>query len=834
MSDSIKRRDFIKTASLAGASIAIANPVYAVRFLPGDNTEIKNDFFTVSFDKKKGTINIYRNNGATLITGATTCVNLPAGHAGSRTGKRSIASGDYKHTVGSTTFSDPIGSGEKLIIFSIDTEKKTDFEIHLSLYDNLEAITIETICKNVSDNDLIINSLEPLRVIKNEGGILNVPGVLKCITNGEMYYDAGTIHEFGNNKDAITSGNLKGVKLSNGPIPSQSETIHSWWNAGFFSGYDKEGLVLGYLENHLCLGNLLISKTASNEISFVAESVYAPQLILRYGKTISSNRFIINIAGSLYTALENYADAVGKVNKARTRSIVNGWCSWFYTLAQVSEDEVISNTEFASKHLQQFGLEYIQVDEGYQRWHGDWEGNKRFPHGMKWLADKIKSYGFKAGLWISPYVVSEPTEVFQKHPEWLLKKEDGSLKRIGNWDENAEPPADENPKRYGLDITHSGAAKWLHDLIDTIVNNWGYEMIKIDFVAWSILAADRFYDPTLSSAEVYRRGMEIMRSAAGEKCHILECGPGAITVGLIDSMRIEADVNYGFSEAAWKTYFLHPAGSLSAAAKRYYFHKRTSINDADHICISLLSNQQAEAAATLIALSGGNMISGDRLTQLDTYKLEILKKITPSFGEAATPVDLFDGEMQSVFALKIKKEFGDLIAIGWTIIGFFNSSLTETVEKKFSLKRLWLEPDKTYLAFDFWKQQFIGEVSGELKVTIQPGSVTLLTLHEKSGKPQFISTDRHVLQGAVEIEDVKWNENTKIFSATSKGPLNTSHNVSVYIPEPHSWTWDGSGLYHDYNSYSLKLADKNIVQVHVSFEESEKLHWEINCNEFFK
>ena len=59
---------------------------------------------------------------------------------------------------------------------------------------------------------------------------------------------------------------------------------------------------------------------------------------------------------------------------------------------------------------------------------------------------------------------------------------------------------------------------------------------------------------------------------------------------------------------------------------------------------------------------------------------------------------------------------------------FFQCSLTETVEKKFSLKRLWLEPDKTYLAFDFWKQQFIGEVTGELKVTVQPGSVTLTHL----------------------------------------------------------------------------------------------------------
>ena len=822
MTDPLKRRDFLKTLSLAGASIALANPVSAKASAPGsDRNEIKNDHFTVSFDKKNGTINIYRNNGVALLVGGTACVNSDR--------KIYISPATHKYSVDAKSFTDPNGPGKSLIILCKDKSKKSDAEIRLSLHDRIKAITIEVICKNVSAHDIVIKSIEPVRVIKNEGGMLNVPGISKCITNGEMYYDAGTIHEFGKKDDAISSGNLKGVKLANGSISSQSETIHSWWNAGLFGGYENEAFALGYLENNSCLGNLLIAKTDPGEISFLAESVYAPQLILKPGKAISSNRLMINTGADIYAVLEAYADAVGKVNNARARSIVNGWCSWFYTLSQVSEDEVVSNTEFAAKHWKQFGLEYIQIDEGYQRWHGDWEGNSRFPHGMKWLADKIREHGFKPGIWISPYVISEPTEVFQKHPDWLLKKADGSLKRIGNWQEGSDPPADENPKRYGLDITHPGAAKWLDDLISTIVNDWGYEMIKIDFVAWSILAAERYYDPTLSSAQVYRRGLEIMRTAAGDKCHILECGPGTTTVGLIDSMRIEADVNYGFSNTAWETYFVHPVCSASAAAKRYYFHKRTWINDVDHICLDLLNNQQSEAAATLVALSGGNMMSGDRLTQLDKYKLDILKKVTPSFGEAATPVDLFDDEMQSVFALRIKKTFAQ-----WTIVAFFNADLVQTIEKKFSLRRLRLEPGKTYLAFDFWKQRFVGEITGEIKVTIQPGSVVLLTLHEKSGNPQFISTDRHVLQGALEIENTNWNEAMKTMSGISIGPLNTSHNAFVYLPQSHPWTWSGSGLFQDHDSYSLKLVDNNIIRVRINFDKNNRVRWEIKPNEFLK
>jgi Melibiase len=751
-----------------------------------------------------------------LLTGATACVNLAPAR------RRSAAADDYRHAVHTDTRKDVLGTARRLTAVCQDPRKEVDLELRVSIYDEFPAIAVDVSCRNVSGRDLAIHSLEPVRAVEREGGALHSAGVSKCLTNGEMYFDTGSLHELGTRGGAISSGRLKGVTLANGPIGGEHATIHSWWNVCLFRGYDQPGIVLGFLENSLGLGNLLVSKAAAGTNSFVAESVHAPLVTLRPGQTIRSTPLLIMSAANPYAALERYAGAVGKAHRARTRSIVNGWSSWFYTLSQVSEAEMVANSAFAAKHLKPFGLEYIQVDEGFQRWHGDWEGNERFPHGMKWLADRIRSDGFKPGIWLSPYVISEPTEVFREHPEWLVKNPDGSPQRIGNWPADAAPPADEKPRRYCLDITHPGAARWLHRLVDTVANDWGYEMIKIDFVAWSILAARRYHDSAVSSAQAYRRGMEIMRRAAGDRCHILECGPGATTVGLIDSMRIEADVYYGFAEAAWDTYFRHPACSASAAAKRFYFHKRTWINDVDHLCTDLLNNQQAEAAATLIAMSGGNMMSGDRLTHLEPYKIEVLKKITPAFGEAAIPVDLFDTDMPSVFALRIEKPFGE-----WTVAAFFNADLTAQIEKQFPLSRLWLAPGKTYVAFDFWKQQLIGEVKDEVKVRVQPGSVTLLALHERPDRPRVISTDRHVLQGAVEIRDTRWDEGSRTLTGVSIGPRHTTHTVSVYVPGKHPWTWDGSAFFRDHGSYSLRLVDSNVIEVRVRFDASEEVRWKI-------
>lgn len=85
---------------------------------------------------------------------------------------------------------------------------------------------------------------------------------------------------------------------------------------------------------------------------------------------------MLTVAPNPYTALETYAEFMGRLHTARTSSILNGWRNWFFTYEHVTEDEVLRNAEFAARTLKPLGLEYIQVDEGFQRWHGEWEGER--------------------------------------------------------------------------------------------------------------------------------------------------------------------------------------------------------------------------------------------------------------------------------------------------------------------------------------------------------------------------------------------------------------------------------------------------------------------------
>lgn len=785
-----------------GVALPLALPeARAAEGAGGPTLQIANEHFRLAFDVQRGQLAIWRSDGTSLLTAAVARANLGSRH-------RSTAEPAYRHSADSVPISDPLGQGRQLIVRSTDAEQQLDFELRLSLYDAQPWVLVETECRNVTARPLVLESLAPVCALAETGGALHWPGVTKVLTNGPMYYDPG--------------------KVTALPTTAAS-ALRSWWNLGFFRDYDREGLGCGFIENQMALGQLSVSRLDTNAIGLVAEAVLAKGFELPSGRTVRSGRFLINVASDTYGALESYADAMGRLLGARVDSVVNGWCDWFHAFEHITEDEVLRNAEFAARHLKPFGLEYIQVDEGFQRWHGDWEGNARFPHGMKWLADRIRALGLKPGIWLAPYVISEPTEVFRQHPDWLLRHPDGRLKRVGPWpSEDSDWARNESPRRYGLDLTHPGAAEWLGNLFETVGRRWGYEMVKIDFVDWSLLSAHRYYDPTVSRAMAYRRGFEIMRRALGPAVHLQDCGPGPVTVGLLDSMRIELDQNYGFRKQAWKQYFTESTSSAPAAAKRYYFHQRTWINDADHVCLNLLSPTQAQAVATLLALTGGNLLSGDRLPDLDPTRLEILRKVLPAFGRTARPVDLFDTDRHSTFALSIRKSFAQ-----WTVAGFFNASETQPMERVFPLNRLWLDASRTYLAYDFWSERLHGEITAELRVTVPPASVVLLALHEKRNTPQVLSTDRHVLQGALELEDFSWNPVAKTIAGVSLGPPGTAHNVTVHLPESHDWLQGGPFLHHDFAGYTVKMMDDHLLRIRVRFDTMPCRVWQVNLREFF-
>jgi alpha-galactosidase len=98
--------------------------------------------------------------------------------------------------------------------------------------------------------------------------------------------------------------------------------------------------------------------------------------------------------------------------------------SWEATEFNVSEQGQIALAEKAAA----LGVQRFVMDDGWfgQRKDdhaglGDWYVNQqKFPNGLKPLIDKVHSLGMDFGLWVEPEMVNPDSDLYRKHPEWVL------------------------------------------------------------------------------------------------------------------------------------------------------------------------------------------------------------------------------------------------------------------------------------------------------------------------------------------------------------------------------------------------------------------------------
>ncbi|MBI2331015.1 MAG: alpha-galactosidase, partial [Chloroflexi bacterium] len=185
--------------------------------------------------------------------------------------------------------------------------------------------------------------------------------------------------------------------------------------------------------------------------------------------------------GQEKAVFEEYVEQLGiRFGKANKNHVPRVWCSWYSLYTAI--DEKILNESFDL--LGDLPFEVLQVDDGWQKDIGDWEANKKFPSGMQALAEKIKSTGRHAGLWLAPLIVARSSRMYREHKDWLLRDEKGRLVSAGfNWGQPL----------YALDTTHPDAILWLVALMK-LVRRWGFDYFKLDFLYAGALKGKRYND----------------------------------------------------------------------------------------------------------------------------------------------------------------------------------------------------------------------------------------------------------------------------------------------------------------------------------------------------
>jgi len=98
--------------------------------------------------------------------------------------------------------------------------------------------------------------------------------------------------------------------------------------------------------------------------------------------------------------------------------------SWEATEFRVDEAGQMAIAEKAAS----IGVDRFVMDDGWfgQRKDdhaglGDWYVNpQKFPRGLKPLIDKVHSLGMDFGLWVEPEMINPDSDLYRKHPDWVL------------------------------------------------------------------------------------------------------------------------------------------------------------------------------------------------------------------------------------------------------------------------------------------------------------------------------------------------------------------------------------------------------------------------------
>lgn len=107
-------------------------------------------------------------------------------------------------------------------------------------------------------------------------------------------------------------------------------------------------------------------------------------------------------------------------------TLLNNWEATYFDFNENKLFELIKDTK-------KLGVDLFLLDDGWfankyprnadNTGLGDWEANKtKLPNGISSLVREAKNNDVKFGIWIEPEMVSPKSELYEKHPEWVIKQ----------------------------------------------------------------------------------------------------------------------------------------------------------------------------------------------------------------------------------------------------------------------------------------------------------------------------------------------------------------------------------------------------------------------------
>ncbi len=183
--------------------------------------------------------------------------------------------------------------------------------------------------------------------------------------------------------------------------------------------------------------------------------------------------------------------------------LLNSWEGVYFDINQKGMDQMMND-------IASMGGELFVMDDGwfgdkYKRKTdnsslGDWVvDTEKLPEGIEGLLRDAKKHGIKFGIWIEPEMTNSVSELYEKHPDWIIKapKRDAVLGRGGT--------------QLVLDLANPKVQDFCFSIVDNLMTKYP----EIDYIKWdanmAIMNHGSQYLPANEQSHLYiayHRGFE--------------------------------------------------------------------------------------------------------------------------------------------------------------------------------------------------------------------------------------------------------------------------------------------------------------------------------------
>ena len=292
----------------------------------------------------------------------------------------------------------------------------------------------------------------------------------------------------------------------------------------------------------------------------------------------------------------------------------------------------------------------------------------------------------------------------------------------------------------------------------------GIQGVKVDYPETAWRPEGGFDDRYSTCNGAYRRAFKLMRQAMGQEGFIDERNLGEssrpcldVTAGLVDTQRTWADSNK------------YEPAMISISGLRWYKNRTVFNYYPDTKAVHDISPEIRKSLLTMVYLTSGRI---DLSTSFSLFTPEITRdfsRIYPHYPEPVTarPLDAFTGiQDPQVYDLELTPD--------WHQLALYNTSNeTAVVSTAISGRRvnnaMGLDPKASYHAYEFWTDSYLGKIPGTARIEqeLNPNCCAMISVRKARSHPQVVSTNRHILQGWVDLSNVRWDPTTKTLNGTA-------------------------------------------------------------------